>query len=70
MAETQGHTEPAEVNAIAGKLLALAAEHISVSEDVLIAALKVAANVVEETKNANFSATVRAGIAHQFRGKR
>jgi hypothetical protein len=53
-------TDPQELNAIAGKILALIADSVSCSDEVLVAALKVAAATIDEAKSAQLSATLRA----------
>jgi hypothetical protein len=63
-------TDPKEVHAIVGKLLELIGEHVSCSDEIVVAALKVAAMTVEETKSAQFGAKLRAEMFMQYRAKR
>jgi hypothetical protein len=62
------HANPLEINAIAGTILKLVGEHVSCSDEVLIAALKISASTIEETKTAWFGAQMRAGMLRQYGG--
>lgn len=62
------HTvDPAEVMAVATRVVAFIGEHVASSPEVIVAALKSAASVVEETRNAHFTATQRAHMSEMIR---
>ncbi len=63
-------TDPKEVHAIVGKILELVGEHVSCSDEILVAALKVTAITIEETRAAQFAAKLRAEMSLQYRAKR
>ena len=62
------HADPLEVNAITGTILKLISEHVSCSDEVLVAALKIAALTIDETKTAWFGAQMRAAMLRQYGG--
>lgn len=65
----QNEVNGAEVLAIATQIIAALDHKVACSNEVLIAALKVAALSIEESRAAQFSAQIRANMIMQYRPK-
>jgi len=58
------------VLAIAGQILTIVYEKVACSDEVMMAALKLASVCIEEARGAQFSAQLRAGMLSQYRPRR
>jgi hypothetical protein len=62
-------TRPEDVHAAAGVILKFLEETTAISEEVAVAALKVAANTIDETAGANQQAAMRDAARNFFKRK-